>query len=156
MSNLQFLCENGRVHKFANSFCSPIFILQDRKELVKLLSCQNKRQIPSDDIKDENCSQRDAAEPSVLLGSNMLFSQVWNAYVAKLSEALSSFLSVPESHKSDAQVPATRAAVVVSSAYCEVSIKWMLRILLTIFPCIKACSNNDVLPYHLRLNHENE
>ncbi|KAK4792509.1 hypothetical protein SAY86_022944 [Trapa natans] len=142
LSNLQFLCENGRVHKFANSFCSPIFILQDYKELVKLLSCQNKSRIHSSDLKDENYSQH---------VSSLLFSQIWNAYVAKLSEALSSFLFVQEAHKSDAQVPDSRAALVVSSAYCEVSIKWILRILLIIFPCIKACSNDNVLPDHLRV-----
>lgn len=152
---MQFLCENGRVHKFANSFCSPVFILQDHKEHVKLLSCQNKSQIPSSDLKEVNRSQRDAAESSASLGSDILYSQVWNAYIAKLSEVLCSFLFVPEAHNSHAQVPATRAAVPVSSSYCEVSIKWILRILLAIFPCIKACSNHNVLPTHLRLNHEN-
>ncbi|XP_031393123.1 BEACH domain-containing protein B isoform X2 [Punica granatum] len=151
LSNLQFLCENGRVHKFANSFCSPVFILQDHKGHAKLLSGQNKSQIPSSDLEDINRSQRDATESSVLLGSNLLYSQVWNAYVAKLSEVLCSFLFVLEAPKSHVQVAASRAAVPVSSAYCELSIKWILRVLLTVFPCIKACSDQNELPTHLRV-----
>jgi hypothetical protein len=38
----------------------------------------------------------------------------------------------------------------VSSSYCELSIKWVMRVLFTIFPCIKACSNQNDLPSYLR------
>lgn len=39
----------------------------------------------------------------------------------------------------------------VSSVYGELSIKWFMRVLLTVFPCIKACSNQNELPNHLRV-----
>uniref|UniRef100_A0A7N0VH18 BEACH domain-containing protein B n=1 Tax=Kalanchoe fedtschenkoi TaxID=63787 RepID=A0A7N0VH18_KALFE len=115
LNNLQFLCENGRIHKLANSFCSPAFMLQDYKSETKNL------------MREE-----------------------WSAYVSKLSGVLCSFLFTPE----DVKCPSPEVSsskVLISSAYSELSIKWILRVLNTVFPCIKACSTQSTLPHHLRV-----
>ncbi|CAM8878100.1 unnamed protein product [Rhodiola kirilowii] len=116
LNNLQFLCENGRVHKLANSFCSPAFMLQEYRTKTKNLLLQEEQ---------------------------------WCAYVSKLSSVLYSFLLMSEDAKCSLhEVSPTK--IVISSAYSELSIKWILRMLNTVFPCMKACSNQSILPHHLR------
>ncbi|KAM7253246.1 hypothetical protein ACFE04_025864 [Oxalis oulophora] len=128
LNNLQFLCENGRVHKFANSFCAPAFLFQDYKQQIKSSSVQ-------DDF------------PTSVLGP-----QLWNDYVSKLSNLLCSFLLASEDDKSTkTQASSSRIPVPVCGMYSKLSIKWIMRVLLTIFPCIKACSDQSDLPSHLRV-----
>ncbi|TKY74425.1 BEACH domain-containing protein lvsC [Spatholobus suberectus] len=152
MNNLQFLCENGRVHKFANSFCSPAFLLQDLGQ-EKDFSGQHAVGIPGLDIQEnENYVKHDPVVVSASLPSSASFSDFWNDYVVMLSRGLCSFLLVPEGSKSlHVQVSSGRLALPVSSAYYELSIKWVMRVLFTIFPCIKTCSSQNELPSYLRV-----
>lgn len=78
-------------------------------------------------------------------------SQNWNHYVTNLSAVLCSFLLGLEDTKPQNVQPSTsKSTLPVSSAYLELSLKWFLRVLLTVFPCIKACSSENELPSHLR------
>ncbi|KAL6995197.1 hypothetical protein U1Q18_005332 [Sarracenia purpurea var. burkii] len=87
-------------------------------------------------------------EPSVQLPANF-YVQHWNDYAVKLSRVLASFLLSPEDIKS--QVSGGRSTIPVSSVYGELSIKWFIRALLMVFPCIRACSKQNELPSHLRI-----
>lgn len=152
LNNLQFLCENGRVHKFANSFCSPAFMLPEYKLQNKDLPLQADFHLPSFESNNENNVEVHVTECVVPFTANASYSQYWNDYVVKLGKVLCSFLPAQEDTKShNVQVSAGRNAMSVSSVYGELSIKWILRVLLTVFPCIKACSNQDELPSHLRV-----
>ncbi|KAH1245168.1 BEACH domain-containing protein B [Glycine max] len=152
VNNLQFLCENGRVHKFANSFCSPAFLLQDLG-WEKDFAGQDAVGMPGLDIQEnQNCSKPDPVVVSAGLPSRASFSDFWNNYVVMLSRGLCSFLLVPEGSKSlHVQVSSGRLALPISSAYYELSIKWVMRVLFTIFPCIKTCSSQNELPSYLRV-----
>ncbi|CAL0327334.1 unnamed protein product [Lupinus luteus] len=151
-NNLQFLCENGRVHKFANSFCSPAFVLQDLG-LEKDFSGQQAVGKPGLDIKiNDNSGKPETATASVGLSPSASFYHFWNDYVVMLSKGLCSFLLVPEGSKSlHVKASSGRHSLPISSAYCELSIKWVMRVLSTIFPCIKACSTQNELPSYLRV-----
>lgn len=151
MNNLQFFCENGRVHKFANSFCSPAFVLQDLRQ-GKNSSGQQAVTMPGLDIQGNfKYVKPDPALASTGLPPDASFSHFWNDYVAMLSKGLCSFLLVPEVTKSlNAELSSGVLVMPVSSAYCELSIKWVMRVLFTIFPCIKACSSQNELPSYLR------
>ncbi|KAK7353018.1 hypothetical protein VNO80_18450 [Phaseolus coccineus] len=150
--SLQFLCENGRVHKFANSFCSPAFLLQDLGQ-EKDFTVEHAVVMPGVDIQEnENYLKPDAAVLSSGLPSRASFSDFWNDYVVTLSRGLCSFLLVPEGSKSlHVQVSSGRLALPVSSAYYELSIKWVMRVLFIMFPCIKTCSSQSDLPSYLRI-----
>lgn len=127
MSNLQFLSENGRVHKFANSFCSLAFLLQ------------------------EYVIVGDETQSSLSVTACGFDSQTWNDYVVNLNMVFCSFLLPSEDTKlQKVQTFMTRSNLLLLSAYMELSLKWFLRVLLTVFPCIKACSNQNELPNHLR------
>ncbi|XP_050124229.1 BEACH domain-containing protein B-like isoform X1 [Malus sylvestris] len=152
ISNLQFLCENGRVHKFANSFCSPAFMFQEYKQQTKNMPGQPDFQTPMIDFGSENNVKNHIAEASVALPANGSFSQLWSDYAVKLSRVFCSFLPASEDFKShDLETSTGRTTVAVSSLYGELSIKWIMRVLHTVFPCIKACSNQNELPSHLRV-----
>lgn len=89
---------------------------------------------------------------SVVLPANGSYSQVWCDYVLKLTGVLCSFLPSSEYIKSDdVDLSTGRIAVSISSSYGELSIRWVMRVLQTVFPCIKACSNQNELTSHLRL-----
>lgn len=139
------------MHKFANSFCSPAFVLQDLEQ-EKDFTGQKAVGMPDLDIqKDDNCAKPDTGMASAGLPSRVSFSHFWNDYVVMLSRGLCSFLLVPEGSKSlHGHVSAGRHALPVSSAYCELSIKWVMTVLFTIFPCIKACSSQNEFPSYLR------
>ena len=78
-------------------------------------------------------------------------SQNWNHYVTNLIAVLCSFLlGFEDAIHQNLQPSTSTSTLPVSSAYLELSIKWFLRVLLTIFPCIKACSYGNELPSHLR------
>ncbi|XP_037496380.1 BEACH domain-containing protein B [Jatropha curcas] len=148
LNNLQFLCENGRIHKFANSFCSLAFMLQEYMQKSEDFSMQDDFGMPVIDL----ILNRVQTELCFPLPADASYSQLWNEYVVKLSRVLCSFIASPENIKSH-HAPATsgRIAMAISSAYSELSIKWAMRVLFTIFPCIKACSNQNILPSYLRV-----
>ncbi|XP_038715869.1 BEACH domain-containing protein B isoform X2 [Tripterygium wilfordii] len=151
LNNLQFLCENGRIHKFANSFCAPAFILQQYRQQNKDNSMQDCL-VPLSGIKDENGMETTSlTAPNVPCPSDTSYSHLWSDYVVKLSEVLCSFVLAPEDIKSPVPVTTGRIAIPVSLAYSELSIKWIMRVFLTVFPCIKACSNQNELQSHLRI-----
>ncbi|KAH7849592.1 hypothetical protein Vadar_020109 [Vaccinium darrowii] len=141
LSNLQFLGENGRVQKFANSFCSLAFMLQEYR-----LSGKEGFQMLVSDPSSLNNSEFHESESSAEPSAN-IYLRHWNDYAVKLSGVLASFLLAPEDIKT--QVSAGRSIIPVSSLYGELSIKWFMRALLTVFPCIRACSNQNELPSHL-------
>ncbi|XP_022773061.1 BEACH domain-containing protein B-like isoform X4 [Durio zibethinus] len=150
VNNLQFLCENGRVHKFANSFCSPAFMLQEFKQQMKDSVLQDGSQTSIFDLKNDNSTESYLAEPSAPLLENISYHQLWNDCVVKLSRVLCSFLLAPEDVKFRyGQATSGRIPTSISSVYAELSIKWVMRVLLTVFPCIKACSNQNEFPNHL-------
>ena len=84
--------------------------------------------VPGLDIKkNENCVKPDPAVASASHPPNASFSQFWNDYVVMLSRGLCSFLLVPEGSKSlNVQVSSSRLALPISTAYCELSIKWAM------------------------------
>ncbi|CAI9116125.1 OLC1v1017198C2 [Oldenlandia corymbosa var. corymbosa] len=143
LSNMQFLSENGRVHKFANSFCSLSFMLQEYQENdLEMLLLNNMEK----NVKVSN----EAGSSPITRGAS--YSQNWNEYVANLNAALCSFLlDFGDTERQNIQQFAAKNAFPVSLAYLELSVKWFLRVLLTLFPCIKACSNQNELPSHLRV-----
>ncbi|GFY85907.1 binding protein [Actinidia rufa] len=111
-------------------------------------SGQEGLQLLVSDSKNQNTSTFHDAEPSAQLSANLNV-QNWNDYAVKLSRVLASFLLAPEDIKS--QVSAVRSIIPVSSVYGELSIKWFMRALLTVFPCIRACLNQNELPSYLRI-----
>ncbi|KAI3896170.1 hypothetical protein MKX03_000290, partial [Papaver bracteatum] len=153
LSNLQFLCEIGRVHKFANSICSPAFMLQEIQQ-------QRVNSVHSDLCAPILVSKKDVNVKTPSMESLSTYSfdfgscpQYWKDYAVKLSRVLCSFLLALEDIKFH-HVQASsvgRSAVPVSSLYWELSIKWIMKVLLTVFPCIKACSYQNELPSHLRI-----
>ncbi|KAL4566093.1 hypothetical protein LXL04_030203 [Taraxacum kok-saghyz] len=139
LSNLQFLCENGRVHKFANSFCLPAFVFQEFMQ-------QGRNTLVEDELKKNMQNTTGITETSVYKPS----CQYWSNYTVNLSKTLYSFIIPLEDLRSH-QVQSGRSCFPFSTVYGELSIKFMMRVLLTVFPSIKAFSNQNELPSHLRI-----
>lgn len=139
MNNLQFLCENGRVHKFANSFCLPAFAFQEFMQ----------ENSSSDDFDDKNNTQNiGITETSSSV--NTPSCQYWSNYTVSLSKALYSFVLTLEDLRSHQVQSSGRNSFPFSSVYGELSVKFIMRVLQTVFPSIKALSNQNELPSHLR------
>lgn len=84
-------------------------------------------------------------------GTNTEYHGYWKNYVVSLSKVLTAFLlALEDSYSHDFQSSAGKPAMPVSSVYGELSVKWIMRVLLTVFPCIEACSNQNQLPNYLR------
>ncbi|XP_076899562.1 BEACH domain-containing protein B isoform X2 [Bidens hawaiensis] len=135
LNNLQFLCENGRVHKFANNFCLPAFVFQEF--IRENPSVENNIQIievpeTSSSVNTPNC-------------------QYWSNYTVNLSKALYSFVLTLEDLRSHQVQSSGRGTFPFSSVYGELSIKFIMRVLQTVFPSIKAFSSQNELPSHLRI-----
>nr|CAD1832089.1 unnamed protein product [Ananas comosus var. bracteatus] len=148
LNNLQFLCENGRIQKFANSICWPAFMLQEfrRKKMSNLDSQRGSLRSANDTTDKSDSSELYPGQTDV---PNLT---EWNEYSVKLSRALCSFLLPPEEiNFHHDKVSASRCSLPVSLAYWELSVRWIIKVLLTVFPCIKACSNESDLPNHVRI-----
>lgn len=142
MSNLQFLCENERVHKFANGFCSPAFMLQEYKQQMKdSFMQQDGNQASILYLTNEDNANSSLMEPSIPLIDKASCIQLWNDCIVKLSKVLCLFLLAPEDVKSHHEQ--------ISSIYGELSIKWVIKVLLVVFPSIKTCPYKNELPRHL-------
>ncbi|KAF8687356.1 hypothetical protein HU200_043042 [Digitaria exilis] len=133
VNNLQFLCENGRVHKFANCICWPAFMIQKFHR------------------------QKDNTKASPALDSvtsSIFFLDIteWNDYSVKLSNALCSFIlpSKDIEHCSD-EIAVSQIAISIPLSYLEKSVRWIIRILMTVFLCIKACTSESELPNHIKI-----
>lgn len=149
VNNMQFLYENGRIQKFANSICWPAFLLQQCNQRG-LDSSISGNQLLSKNYADSP-EQIPTAEISIwdsIVSPNL---SEWNEYSVKLSRILCSFLLAPEDtrfhHDHDA---ITQSALPISLAYWELSIRWAMKVFFTVFPCIKACTNESKLPNHIR------
>ncbi|KAF5183051.1 Beach domain-containing protein b [Thalictrum thalictroides] len=152
LSNLQFLCENGRVHKFANNICWPAFAIQEFKHQRVQSYGQANSEMPVLDSEKEIHAESSSRQHVILVDANGFHLESWNDYAVKLSIVLCSFLLALEDIRFHSiQAIVGRSAVAVSSLYWELSIKWVMKVLLTVFPCIKACSNQNELPGHLRV-----
>ncbi|GAB2294234.1 hypothetical protein Dimus_028451 [Dionaea muscipula] len=151
LSNLQFLCENGRVHKFANSFCSAAFMLQAYNRRRVNLSFQHDIHMPVSGSEYNMNAKLPNSVPADIF-ANSRFIRYWGDYASTLSKGLCLFILAPEEHNSST-VDGTpgRNILLVSTAYRELSVRWFLRVLLAVFPCIKACLDEDEVPAHLWL-----
>lgn len=137
------------MQKFANSFCSLAFMLQEYEEKTDNLLAQDDMEITVSSDKDTTGSQ--VLETKLSSKPSTPYLKNWHDYVTKLSAVLFSFLLSPEEAEADkSQASTGRNSLPISSAYGELSVKWIIRVLLTVFPCIKACSNQKELPGHLR------
>ncbi|KAI4388687.1 hypothetical protein MLD38_000993 [Melastoma candidum] len=150
---LQFLCENGRVQKFANSFCSPVFIFQEYEQHDKTFSGQNTTELPAFDLQNKVLAEKDSAGSLTSLPYGGLYYQIWADYVVRLSHILCSFLLLPEDDdgRHGVQAPLIQISPSISLAYGELSVKWVLRVLATVFPCLTVCSDQNDFPRHIRV-----
>ncbi|KAK1322909.1 hypothetical protein QJS10_CPA02g00135 [Acorus calamus] len=149
--NLQFLCENGRIHKFANSICWPAFMVQEFQQHMLGLSISGSRMISQISTADVHEDKNFASESCFSGQSDGNASSNWSAYAAKLSQALCSFLLTPDDIKvHQLQGSVGQSSISASISYWELAVKWFMKVLFTLFPCIKACSNQTVLPSHIR------
>lgn len=149
---MQFLCENGRVQKFANSFCSPVFIFQEYEQHDKTFLGRNSLELPSFDLQNNYLAEKDSEGSLYSLPSEGFCSLIWADYVVRLSHILCSFLLLPEDDDGlhDVQASSTQISPSISPAYGELSVRWVLRVLLTVFPCLTVCSDQNDLPSHIR------
>ncbi|VAI79870.1 BEACH domain-containing protein B-like isoform X1 [Triticum dicoccoides] len=133
INNLEFLCENGLVHKFANSISWPAFMIQEshrQKDTTKTLLALNSISGPVHFLKITE----------------------WNDYSLKLSIALCSFILPSNVVKCCSDETAiNQISASIPSAYQEQSVRWMIRVLLTVFLCIKACAWESELPSHIKI-----
>lgn len=151
LNNMQFLCENGRVHKFANSICLPAFMLQEFHRRMMSSSVYDCQMVNLSSTKN-NTEKLFSAETSIQDQTYSLNITEWNTYSMRLSRALCSFLLAPEDIKfHHGQASAAQSSIPISLAYWELSIRWVIKVLLTVFPCIKACANESELPNHIRI-----
>ncbi|KAL5705340.1 hypothetical protein ACHQM5_023655 [Ranunculus cassubicifolius] len=150
LSNLQFLCENGRVHKFANNICWPAFALQEfQHQSVQSSSQADHLEIPVPH--PEVAIQGEVSSRELPLVSDGFHFERWNDYAIKLSRVLCSFLlALEDIQLENIQESVGRSAVQVPEKFWELSIKWVMKVLLIVLPCIKACTNQSELPSHLR------
>ncbi|XP_047071626.1 BEACH domain-containing protein B-like [Lolium rigidum] len=132
-NNLQFLCESGLVHKFANSISWPAFMIQEFHR------------------------QKDNMRTSLALDSisgpiHFLDISEWHDYSVKLSTSLCSFILPSDVVKcSSDEIAVSQISVSIPSAYQEQSVRWMIRVLLTVFLCIKTCACESELPSHIKI-----
>nr|BAD25221.1 putative LvsC [Oryza sativa Japonica Group] len=143
VNNLQFLCENGRIHKFANSICWPAFMLQGFHQQKAL------------DSRVQNCKLEESTGISLTSESfaspiDILDTTEWTEYSVKLSIALCSFLLPPNEIRNSSGAVDSQVSLSISVAYCEQCARWIIKVLSTVFPCIKACASESELPNHIR------
>jgi len=145
VNNLQFLCENGRIHKFANSICWPAFMFQEFHQ-QKFLDPE----VPNWKLDRQSTGNSPTLEsfPSPV---DILNTTEWNEYSVKLSKALCSFLLPPNEIRYCPGSTVTQISLPISLAYWEQCARWIIKILSTVFPCIKACASETELPNHIRI-----
>nr|XP_043606677.1 BEACH domain-containing protein B isoform X1 [Erigeron canadensis] len=151
LSNLQFLCENGRVHKFANSFCLPAFMFQEFTQKRSNVLVEDDLKISSSADSDSKKNVQNTRNTETSLSMNIPSCQYWSNYTVNLSKALYSFVLTLEDLRSHQVQSSNRISFPISSAYGELSVKFIMRVLLTVFPSIMAFSNQYELPSHLRI-----
>ncbi|KAL9252927.1 BEACH domain-containing protein [Drosera capensis] len=152
LSCLQFISENGRVHKFANSFCSAAFMLHGCNEEEVNLMLQLDTSMPDSGLEAFINAKSPNSEFCDLVSRFSFFIKSWRDYAVTLSRVLSLFILSPEEERpSIVDGSSGRKALLVSTAYRELSMRWFLKVLLSVFHCIKACLGQDDLPAYLWL-----
>ncbi|KAJ4963542.1 hypothetical protein NE237_023481 [Protea cynaroides] len=152
LNNLQSLCENGRVHKLANSICWPALMVQKLRQQNVGSSLRADLHMPVLEAREEIPVEVSSTGPLVPFDSDVSYTEYWKDYASKLSRVLCSFLLAPEDIQlHHVQATVDRTTVAVSSVYWELSIKWVMKVLLMVFPCIKAYSTQNELSGHLRV-----
>ncbi|XP_073132382.1 BEACH domain-containing protein B isoform X2 [Henckelia pumila] len=147
-NNLQFLYENGRVHKFANSFCSLAFMIQEYIQ-SNLSVRDNENEFEE---KGTSASKVSKAELSHAFLSDPSFLPHWEDYTSRLSASLCHLvLEAKETELFFVQPTISKNSLLVTGVYAELAVKWFTRVLLTVFQCIKACSDKNEMPSHLRI-----
>lgn len=128
LNNLQFLSENGRIQKFANCLCSHAFLLQEMDKMTLPKSVSN-----------------------IAFSSYTMNTSNWKEYCIQLSQALCSFLfTVDDTMLHNVQTLVGNGFAPISFVYWELSIKWFMKVLLAVFPCIKVYSDGNEIPVDLR------
>jgi hypothetical protein len=74
----------------------------------------------------------------------------WNDYSVMLSDALCSFILPKDMTYCSDGISVKQIPVSIPSAYREQSVRWIIRVLLTVFLCIKACMSETELPNHIK------
>ncbi|XP_043712024.1 BEACH domain-containing protein B-like isoform X2 [Telopea speciosissima] len=152
LNNLQFLYENGRVHKLVHSICWPAFMVQELRQRSIDSSLLADLHMPVLESREEILVTVSPTGSLVPFDDDVSYTQYLKDYASKLSSVLCSFLLAPEDIQLDnVQASVGQTAVAVSPVYWELSIKWIMEVLLTVFPCMKAYSTQDELPGHLRV-----
>ncbi|GAB2247807.1 hypothetical protein Droror1_Dr00007689 [Drosera rotundifolia] len=152
LSCLQFISENGRVHKFANSFCSAAFMLHGYNEEEVNLMLQLDTSMPDSVLEAFINAKSPNSEFCDLLTRFSFFIKSWRDYALTLSRVLCLFILSPEEERpSIVDGSSGRNVLLVSTAYRELSMRWFLKVLLSVFHCIKACLGQDELPAYLWL-----
>ncbi|KMZ59450.1 hypothetical protein ZOSMA_68G00360, partial [Zostera marina] len=129
LNNLQFLSENGRIQKFANCLCSHAFLLQEMDKMTLPKSVSN-----------------------IAFSSYTMNTSNWKEYCIQLSQALCSFLfTVDDTMLHNVQTLVGNGFAPISFVYWELSIKWFMKVLLAVFPCIKVYSDGNEIPVDLRI-----
>ncbi|KAL5208035.1 hypothetical protein ABZP36_032470 [Zizania latifolia] len=144
VNNLQFLCENGRIHKFANSICWPAFMLQEFHQQKDF-----DPQVPNCKL-EENTGTSPTSE-IFATPIDILDTTEWTEYSVKLSIALCSFLLPPNEIRHSRCTDDSQISRSISLAYWEQCARWVIKVLSTVFPCIKACASESELPNHIRI-----
>lgn len=139
------------MHKFANSFCTPAFALYDFEQRKEELCVEDDLGNSASTSKHEIDEKVWRKESSIVLSAGE-FIKYWHHYALTLGQSLCSFIVALEDTKCDSVEGSTcRHNLPVSSLFSEISVRWILRVLLIVFPCIKAYSNQGDLPTYLRL-----
>lgn len=122
VNNLQILFENGRVHKFANCICWPAFMIQ-------MFHWQN-------DSTKASLTLDSVSGPTYSLDRTE-----WIDYSIKLSNAFCSFVLPSEDigYCSD-EIAVSQIVLSIPLAYVEQSVRWIIRILMIVFLCIRVCT----------------
>lgn len=105
----------------------------------------------SSKVRKTRASEVCEAELSPPFFSDPTYVQHWKEYVSRLSAALGYFLiDAKETALCRILPSSSRNTILVSTVYAELSVKWFMSVLHTVFPCIKACSDKKEIPSHLR------
>lgn len=136
------------MHKFANSFCSLAFMIQEY--------IQNNLSVRDDENEFEekgtSASKVSKSKLSRAFLSDPSFLPLWEDYTFRLSASFCHLLlEVRDTELYFSQPTTSKNSILVSGVYAELAVKWFTRVLLTVFPCIKACSDKNEMSCHIRL-----
>ncbi|KAH9329817.1 hypothetical protein KI387_001925, partial [Taxus chinensis] len=143
LNSLQFLFESGGIHKFADiirwsAFVLPVFVLPESDilgtlEISQFITGSGDDTEPfAEHVFTGSLPVGFGSSEVVMDGDNM---HKWNFHVAHLCRILWSF-HVPfrDINSLSSHVNCGQSSIGVSSSYLELATKWILKVLLSIFP----------------------